>query len=298
MDLYILNEIQKLKAGGLPTATGGFGTEKPVANQQTVAAFVGVMDRYYHQTHDWTSSLNGRAWYAYAQGGANDYWTPEMGLEALRGHGRTDSGTLGVAGNNISNRGLLFVKHDDIGLCTTQQWAGRANSNYNPVGVVAMFIRNPTNSDVTRTVNNLKTNYWSAGYEGGSAWVYVPNSTKYSTTTGGQWTNVQSRTSSNAENDETYTITVPANKTVIFITLASAWYQNSWSYYTEHALTNKIYNLNTTLFDGTLQCDMRMTQVFHQAHMEGASGFPTTTNPSSSWAHSYYLRTADFFGDR
>ena len=298
MDLYILNEVQKLKAGGLPSASGGFGTETPVSNQQTVAAFVGVMDRYYHQTHDWTSSLNGKNWYAYAQGGSNDYWTPMMGLEALRGSGRTDRGTMGVVGNNISNRGLLFAKHDDIGLCTTQQWAGRATSNYNPVGVVAMFIRNPTNTDVTRTVHNRKTNYWSSGYEGGSAWVYVPNSTEYSNTTGGQWTNLQSRTSGNSEYTETYSLTVPANKTVILITLASAWYVGSWSYYTEHGLTNKLFNLNTTLFDGTLESDMRMTQVFHQADMDSVPGFPTSTNPSSDWAYTYYNRTADFFGDR
>lgn len=295
MDLYILNEVQKLKSGGLPSATGGFGTETPINNQQTVAAFVSVMDRYYHQTHDWSSSLNSRTYYAYNQDGG--FYTPEMALESLRGNGRTDT-SISQSGMNISNRGLIFAKHDDIGLCSTQQFAGRAASGYNPIAVVAMFIRNPTNADVTRTVYNLKTNYWEQGYEGGSSWVYTPNSTAYSTTTGGTWTNLQSRTSGNSEYNESYNVTVPANKTVILISLASAWYQGSWSYYTEHAFTNKFYNLNTTLFDGTLECDMRMTQVFHQANMYGYPGRPTSTNPTSSWAHTFYQRTADFFGDR
>lgn len=299
MDLYILNEIQKLKSGGLPSGGAtGLGTESAVSNQQTVAAFVSVMDRYYHQTFDWSSSLNSRTYYAYAGAGANDYYTPCMALESLRGSGRTNYSAFGQQGNNISNRGLIFAKHDDIGLSTTQQFAGRATSGYNPIGVVAMFIRNPTGSDVTRTVNNTKSNYWESGYEGGSAWVYTPNSTAYSTTTGGTWQNVQSRTSSNSQYNETYSITVPAGKTVILISLASGWYHGSWSYYTEHSVVNKIYNLNTTLFDGTLESDMRMTQTFHQAHMGGYTGHPTVANPSADWAWSYYKRTADFFGDR
>lgn len=298
MDLYILNEIQKLKSGGLPSATGGFGTETPINNQQTVAAFTGVMDRYYHQYEDWNSTLNGRTFYTYAGGGNNDYFTPMMALEACRGNGRTDNAKLVSVGNNISGRNLLFAKHDDIGISTTQQWGGRAASGYNPVGVVAMFIRNPTDADVTRTVHNRKTNYWESGYEGSSAWLYTPNSTAYSTTTAGTWTNLHSRSSGNSEYTYTHNITVPAGKTVIYVTLASAWYVGSWSYYTEHRLTNKVFNLNSTIFDGVLESDMKMTQTFAQANMRGVSGYPTTTNPSSDWGWTYYKRTADFFGDR
>ena len=297
MDLYLLNEIQKLKGGGVSSGSAEpMGLETAVGNVRTVKVLHGVSDRYYHQNYDWTSTINGNNYYV---GGAGTPWFD--GLQSLlfsTGSGVYSSGMS--AGDNISMKGVLKATNNNVGMSGGYQWEGRAASNYGPVQCMTLAIRNPTSSDITKTVYNTGLSDWQDSYCGAGMWVYTPNAAGYSAVTSGTWTKPVSYSGQSYGYDMAVNVTVPAGKTVLVVVARTAYYRASYSYYSQFDISNHFYRLDE-LFDADgLECDLRMTRGLHQLNFNGVedAGYPTSASISADITHLLYNKVGEVLGDR
>ncbi|WP_369404177.1 hypothetical protein [Wolbachia endosymbiont of Nomada ferruginata] len=99
---------------------------------------------------------------------------------------------------------------------------------YAALGV--MFVKNTTNSNITRTLNFVGTSYWSSGYEGAGAFVGTPDNTNYnkSRVSGITWKNVYQYTSSTSAFAGSGNVEIPAGKTVAVLLYTSSYlYSNA-----------------------------------------------------------------------
>jgi hypothetical protein len=167
------------------------------------------------------------------------------------------------------------------------------DSSYQGFTMRTMFLRNyhPTLSK-TITMSGWYANYWAQGYEGSAMFYGVPTGENlYSEANGMTWTTMANRTGGNSNYTWTGTMTIPAQKTAVFIqTSTYYWWQGG---YGGKALeVNKLYNLQNTFSDNWIQPDHRMTHV--------ASTFTdleeNTFNGYTS--HRLWNKTATILGDR
>ena len=159
-------------------------------------------------------------------------------------------------------------------------------TNYSGVSWRCIPVRNTTGSTITRTF----TGYLSArdtNYGGNSFTVYTPNSSVYSTTTGGAWSKLTTPTANTDMNAISVSVVVPANTTVLIM-------MNSIHRYATTARfkdTSYLTGLQNSFGNG-LVCDLRMLETLATAQIG-----KTCTNQTS---HPQYLypACAAAYGDR
>lgn len=131
-----------------------------------------------------------------------------------------------------------------------------------PYAVVgAIFVKNTTDSDITRTFYFGGSSYWSSGYEGLGAFVGTPNNTNDDPTniTGITWTNIYSYSSSTSNVAGSANVTIPANKTVVILVYSSSYYYTaSYNYYTQFMHWH-IYNFKSSFLTTGLEIDVDRT---------------------------------------
>lgn len=130
---------------------------------------------------------------------------------------------------------------------------------YALVGV--LFIKNTTNSDITRTFYFGGSSYWSSGYEGLGCFVATPNSTNDdpSSITGITWSNIYSYASSTSNVAGSANVTVPANKTVAVLLYSSSYYYTgSYNHYTQF-MHWYIYSFRSNFLTTGLEIDVDRT---------------------------------------
>jgi len=160
------------------------------------------------------------------------------------------------------------------------------NTSYGGVTWRLMPVRNTTSASITRTLNFMYSSYDT--YNGAACGYYTPNTSVYSTTSGGTWT--QSFTStSNTQTTSSISVTIPANTTIIVMLVTSHNYQTTY-YFSD---TSMFYNLNTFFpTSGDLVCDNRMLQTL-AIYRDNTSSSYTTSAPDQA-----YTNCAILFGDR
>ena len=307
MDLYLLNEIQKLKSGGGgsssgETSPGIYPNETPtqVEAAHTVVSFSGIQERYFHQSRDWTSGhpYFGGNYYVYDAG---DWRKIESMWRIPRGVGFYSYGntTSYETGNNVKAVRTHYANKRSVGFKNMQTMHGRGTSSYQPILVNIMFVRNTTNSNIAKQVYFHYTNYWNNGYEGAALHVYKPNHVDYTSVTrqNGSWSTAWNTTSGGGQygNDNT-SITFPANKTTALMLCCTASYWTNSSYWTHTRVANHFSQIDS-IFDGTgqLVCDLQMSQVYKQARIpEHAS---ETYNQNESFFR-FYNKCGELFGNR
>lgn len=306
MDLYLLNEINKLKGGGGSsqstgtTSPGIYPNETPtqVEAAQTIVSFSGIQYRYMHQSYDWNNGhpYTGHNFHVYD----TDWRTIEGKWRAIHGAGFNRYNGHGMyQGNGIQNQRTHFATKGTVGLHHMQTFSGRGGNDYSPWSSNIMFVRNTTDSNITKTVYGYYTNYWNNGYEGAAFHVYTPNHTDYTSVTrqNGSWTTPWS-TSSGGGNPNSWnaSVTFPANKTVALLFSCNTNYYSNFSYHSQFRCTNYFSHLYT-MFDGTgqLVCDLQMSQVFHQAHIPQFRS--ENYNNNESFFH-FYNKCGEIFGNR
>ena len=306
MDLYLLNEINKLKGGGGSSQSGDssspgiYPNENPTEAEasQTIVSYSGINPRYYHQTYDWNSThpYTGHSWHAYD----SDWRTIEGKWRIPHGTGFNRYNSTGMHhGNGAYSRRTHYATKNTIGAYHMQTMSGRGGNDYQGHCVNIMFVRNTTNSDITKTVYGYYTNYWNNGYEGAAYHVYTPNHTAYSQVTrqNGSWSTPWN-TSSGGGNHSSWNANTlfPANKTVALMFCNTLSYWTNFTYHTQVRNANYFSHLDS-IFDGTgqLVCDLQMSQVYSQARIPEFQNENYNNNESF---FRFYNKCGAIFGDR
>lgn len=192
MDLYLLNELNKLEAGGggssgaaagsmfLPPNIDGL-TPNDVNSWPMITR---VGDRQQTDNWSWTSSSPYRSFSTYGgQGGDPD---AEFGVYDAIGAAYTENNQMDnwTAGPNpqvmFSNGGA----HVGGVQSYNAKWSG---SNYGPFRTSVMWLKNTSGSTQNLTVYGRFSSYWSSGHEGASLWIGTPNSADKSAVSSISW---------------------------------------------------------------------------------------------------------------
>ena len=302
MDLYILNEINKLKGGGTSSKSsspGLYPQESPPQNStaQTLVSYSGIQERYFHQTYDWQTDhpTYGGSFTHYG----NDYINHESLWRVPLGQGFYRFHADGVdRGNNTKGVRTHYAKGQTCGAMHMQTMEGRSSDNYAPMCVNILFARNTTGQDLSRTVQFHYSNRWNNGYEGAAMHVYTPNSTTYAGATGsnGNWNTVWNTTSGGGNHSGAgASVTFPANKTIAIMTVSTLSYWTASSYWTHMRNTNYFSNINSWMDgSGDIVCDLKLSQTYRQARIPEFNQNYTNTETF----HRFYNKCGQIFGER
>lgn len=125
---------------------------------------------------------------------------------------------------------------------------------YALLGVI--FVKNSTNSEITRTLNFVGTSYWSSQYEGAGAFVGTPNNTNKESIS---WKNIYNLGSSNSGFSSSGVVIVPANKTVAILFYTSPYYYTSSNNYYTQFMQWGVYNFRSNFLTTGLEVDVERT---------------------------------------
>ena len=175
--------------------------------------------------------------------------------------------------NRLGNHRKDYLHYDNV----TNQYGG--------VTWRCIPVRNTTDTPITRTFNAYLSSYDTA-YGGCSIFYYTPDTSVYSTTTSGTWTQVFSGGSNTPSTTRGGSVTIPANTTILLFTNSVHKYETTYRFKD----SNMPYGLDT--FFGTgIQCDMRMLEAI--ATVRDTSAAQTDGQP---WR--VYPLCAANYGDR
>ena len=224
---------------------------------------------------------------------------------------RTYTSTIAAAGQFSTGLGEHYLKRDHLGPNCMMVIEGRGTTNYNPFGSTIMFVRNTTSSNISINVDFTLTNYWNQGYEGQTFSIYRPNSTTYTGTTstgttvnnsGQGWDTVYNSSSASQFGTYNYSgLVIPANKTSALMLSTNTHYVSNTSYWGVYRYACNFFNMkNNFLAISGLECDLQMSQTYHQARIK-AFGDGTVSDYSTSQGEQFYRfynECGAIYGDR
>lgn len=267
MDLYLLNELNKLESGASSgAAVGAFlpaTADGTIAQGEECWAMVTrVNDRQQQDNNNWSSSSPYTTFYAYLNGSNDAEFAFSSALDMPSMYSGATSPNPYYNG---SSKRIIFANGSWIGTDNIRHSPN--GSNYSHMTTGLMFVKNPTATDITVTLY-ANCSSQSGSYDGCGVMVGTPNNTDKSLVTGLTWTNLWTYTSSTTSASNSFTLTVPANKTVVVLVNASSYYWTGTTY--NHYYTNRcaLYGL-TALKGAGLVCDLEMTQTAMQARITG-----------------------------
>lgn len=163
-----------------------------------------------------------------------------------------------------------------------------STGDYSGITLHVLPIRNTTNNQISRTIYTSRTG-GGGTYGGHSTIQYNPNNVLYSNTSGGTWTVINnSNYTSESHYNQSMTVTVPANTTILLVNTSGWWYNTTYRFKD----SNMFYGLNSFfLSDDSLICDLRMLHTLETGRVLGES--ITNSNP---WK--WYNLCAERYGDR
>jgi len=227
---------------------------------------------YNNQIGDTSSNANWTTYYnysAYSDNSATQF------LNMLTGDGMGQDGSseliLGNRSQNTTGRTLQFSNGNRLGHDFHLHYQ-RNNQSYPGYTFACMPIRNIGNSSINIPVYSYTSNYWSAGYEGRNLFYFRPTEAnwgkKYSEVTAIEGINVSQSgySSSNTQQSQSGTVTVPPNTTVLVCQTSSHWYYTTYQYND----LNYFYSLSSTFSNANIICDMRMLSALHKSRFNMA----------------------------
>jgi len=130
---------------------------------------------------------------------------------------------------------------------------------YALLGVI--FVKNTTNSEITRTINFVGSSYWSSQYEGMGAFVGTPNNTNTNKTqiSSISWKNIYNLGSASSGFSASGSVIIPANKTVVILLYTSPYYYTSSGNYYAQFMQWGIYNFRSNFLTTGLEVDVERT---------------------------------------
>lgn len=129
-----------------------------------------------------------------------------------------------------------------------------SNEYTHPYAILgAIFVKNTTKGDITRTINFVGSSYWNSQYEGAGAFVGTPSKESLS------WKNIYNLGSSNSGFSASGSVIVPAGQTVVILLYTSPYYYTSdYNHYTQFMQWG-IYNFRSNFLTDGLEIDAEKT---------------------------------------
>jgi hypothetical protein len=189
---------------------------------------------------------------------------------------------------------LQFAKNDAVIYDETMYHNGGQNS-YTPTGHRMMFLRNHHPSATQNmTMWSTMSESWGSGHDGAGISLGTPNNTSYANTTGMTWTSPwQGTGTSTSVRDNSWNISIPAQRTVAVILNNTAHYTGGTSSSYSYRMHNGFYNLNGSFpANFWIQPDMRLTWAAYTYNQTAEFSFNSVTS------HQVWNRAAALFGDR
>lgn len=185
------------------------------------------------------------------------------------------------------SRQPLYANWNRLGIWRSKNYyPANQLTNYSGITWSILPVRNTTGAPITSTFAQ-NGSYQYSSYGGIGVGLYTPNAATYAATTGGTWSQVYTNsTSGNSQLTYTFSVTVPANTTVVLLSGTTHSYQTTNEFFDVHMW----YNLSTAFSTG-LVCDLRMLNALYTAR--SSSNTSTTADP---WR--IYNAAAALYGDR
>ena len=276
-----------LKNDGAGNLSFGASPLNPASSTLVIGAVRSSSAQQNTYQYTWTSSGPWTTYQNFQVG--SDANTTTQAWNMFLGDGYPSGTSQLMYTNNRDNqyqRELTFANNRRIGHTRDMQYYdNNITDNYTGITWMAIPVRNTSSASVSNTFSWACSSDWSS-YGGSAAALYTPNSNLLSTTTGGTWTQLVSYQNSTNMNTGDFTVTVPANTTVILF-LANTHQYNTTNRFVD---TSMLYNLQNS-FAGGLVCDLDMLNTLHIAR--SISNTHTTGTP-----HQLYTACATLFGDK
>ena len=263
MDIYLLNELNKLEAGGAGGSTGLTAflpntlDETKTANQSQWVSISRNNPRDNLDNQGWSSNNAHTSHYVYLNG-AYDYefhFADALG-KLHADHVNSDSRSNYATGSKPE---VHFAKNNTVGYWGFTTVPGSSTS-YAPFRSMVMFIKNPTSSSISTTLYGALSSYWSSGHDGAGVVVGTPNNTDNAAVTSLSWSKLWNGAGSNGYlNNWNGTLTVPANTTVVVIAAGTNYYWTGTTYQYYYSSDMNSFNNLQVLSDAGLECDLEMT---------------------------------------
>ena len=187
-------------------------------------------------------------------------------------------------------RQAYYANNKRIGHYTHRFYTQNITGDYSGLTYSALPVRNTTSSSITRTFYVMHSSSYSS-YGGASVAVYTPtysSGTNYANVTGGAWTNVYAYTTNINAVVGNFSVTIPANTTVILFFGSSHYYMTTSEFNDIHMY----YNLDTAIDGTSLISDIRMLETLRTNRNSGNTAGNTINMPN------YYTNCAALYGDR
>lgn len=277
-NLFLLNKLSQLKSGSssggsgagaqgqtLDTGTNsGSGMFNPVFMVQSVNLRTAM---HSSTTGYYSSSLNGYSTFQpYTDNVANNtvaFFGASGMVNPYKGQEAAGENSTGYNASRIPHQQLLFGDHYMMGTDQYQNAVGSHSTSYTPIMYGIMFVKNTTDTAITRTLYSRTSVQANSGYQYAYVSYYTPNAANYGDVTN-ITRNVVSTSTTNATNwTAGNQITIPAKTTVAVVLYNSVNY-NTGIYNGHQVLYRQMfYNLHTFFnADASIQCDAKATLAY------------------------------------
>lgn len=171
--------------------------------------------------------------------------------------------TTGYNASRMPHQMLLFGDYYLLGTDHYQNAVGSHSTSYTPIMYGIMFVKNTTDTAITRTLYSSMSVQGNSSYQYASVAYFTPNAANYGDVTDVTYTRVANQTSNDTNWTSGNSITVPAKTTVAVVMYNSCYYNTG--IYNGHQVEyrQRFYNLHT-FFNNTadLQCDAKATLAY------------------------------------
>ena len=171
MDIYLLNEIQKLE-NATPSASGsGFFLSNNATTGETVWPIItSTNNRGNVDNMAWNTSSPHATFYAYFN---SEFDSEHAAYMAIQNGNHQSNNMSNHEGDSMPK--ARFGKGNWVGVAGVYGTPYKTQS-YPPLRTSLMFVKNPTSSSVNMTVNFGGSSYYNSGYDGAAFAIHLPNS--------------------------------------------------------------------------------------------------------------------------
>jgi len=272
MDLYLLNRANKLTntlnsgsgGDGFPTAQVSVSGSGLPNIPHTVPALMTMSARGGSTDLSWSSSIRGES--AYQCNLPNDTSIMQCFWGAMGGGMQPNADASNKAEatgsrseyNNQEAGGasVLYAKDNRVG--RSQNWFGyNTGSSYTPFMMGLMFVKNPTSSDIVKTLGLNYSAGSASSYDGAGIATITPNNTSKTATTGTTQTSYLNVGATANYSQGTSSVTFEAGKTTAVVFGASGYYWGGFGSGAMGIIRCHLTGIDN-IFDGSLAPDLNM----------------------------------------
>ena len=248
MDLYLLNELNKLEAGGASSSSeaGSMFLPNDANGDTSVWPYITrVNDRQQTDNWTWSSSSPYTSFYTYGGNGNQD---AEFGVFNAIGKPYTEDNQR-TSYDNGGPPELGYIhggRHGGPFSMYNTRWNG---TSYPPFRTTIMWLKNTTTGNLSMNLYGSMSSNWNSGHDGASMWIGEPNSADKSQVTSIDWSNTNYTGTNTDWNASVTRNNIETGKTVVCLMMHSLYYyqdssnvagwQDLSSFYNQHDLYNQ-----------------------------------------------------------